>query len=638
MATVRYFTHNEVLFQFDDSAGRDPVELVDRTLELANSIDSGLRFKASDNRGDDVIRFRKPDEVSSVRKSYATLKDESGIGAKLTDFLRDLLHQEAEEQQPSPIASVRLHIEAPAVSNEPTQEEIDEQQKKIVAFLANIKALKDSDRISRDLGFQFASPNWLFVGKQGTMPTGGPGGRPSPVLPTAQGVFEQARHFRKDDFDILLSIYDGVFGIFGVATEDPEQINVVVLDTAHPREAVETAYEHFGKNKLLRELSKKLHITNAHELQIEFPHSDPRPDPALTKSTPQTKAQEKAQIEAIDYYKRYGGYPMPDHGLFIAGIIHDIAPTANIHLVEVLNNDGLGTLRSIMRGLSAIESGELRGSNGAHLIFDNHPLIVNMSFCIDFDIGELTQPVKKPAQDNVPNDNTSPVENPLFEYELLMWSLQSLLSPLNRLQGLPHDKKDLFEAIKGAKRRRNVVLIAAAGNEGDPDEQGQGQANPDEPSTPKALYPAAYDGVIGVGALDKAGHRAWYSNVADDPPAVGVSVFGGEAQPPADKTEPARLHSMSKSQDALQGLYISGSYPGEDGKPDPNTKNESGFAWWSGTSFATAIVSGLMANVAKRGFSLGDAWVDAGDFIAFATLLNGKTSEDEPILRITQEG
>ncbi len=44
-------------------------------------------------------------------------------------------------------------------------------------------------------------------------------------------------------------------------------------------------------------------------------------------------------------------YWMYDHGLFVAGIIHTIAREAQLHLIEVLNWFGVGTLETIARGL-----------------------------------------------------------------------------------------------------------------------------------------------------------------------------------------------------------------------------------------------------------------------------------------------
>jgi hypothetical protein len=49
-------------------------------------------------------------------------------------------------------------------------------------------------------------------------------------------------------------------------------------------------------------------------------------------------------------------YNMVNHGLFIAGIIHSIAPAAEIHLYEVLNPEGVGDLKSIALGLSKVLS------------------------------------------------------------------------------------------------------------------------------------------------------------------------------------------------------------------------------------------------------------------------------------------
>ena len=54
----------------------------------------------------------------------------------------------------------------------------------------------------------------------------------------------------------------------------------------------------------------------------------------------------------MDYHLNQHEYPMPDHGLFVAGIIHSIAPKAQIHLIEGLNTYGVGTFETFANAIA----------------------------------------------------------------------------------------------------------------------------------------------------------------------------------------------------------------------------------------------------------------------------------------------
>jgi subtilisin family serine protease len=60
--------------------------------------------------------------------------------------------------------------------------------------------------------------------------------------------------------------------------------------------------------------------------------------------------------------------------------------------------------------------------------------------------------------------------------------------------------------------QKGVILVAATGNSG----------------SSTVLYPAAFPGVIGVGATDQSNHLAWFSNTGEgvDVVAPGVSIYG----------------------------------------------------------------------------------------------------------------
>jgi len=117
-------------------------------------------------------------------------------------------------------------------------------------------------------------------------------------------------------------------------------------------------------------------------------------------------------------------------------------------------------------------------------------------------------------------------------------------------------------SVKRPKQGRSddAVLVAAAGNE----------------ATSVPMYPAALKGVIGVGALDLAGTaRAAFSNFG---PWVDCCAIGEQ----------------------VLGPYVTGM-----GGPMPDGSQAAfkGWADWSGTSFATPYVSGLIAATIAAGIS-----------------------------------
>jgi subtilisin family serine protease len=117
----------------------------------------------------------------------------------------------------------------------------------------------------------------------------------------------------------------------------------------------------------------------------------------------------------------------------------------------------------------------------------------------------------------------------------------------------------------------NCLVIAAAGNDSRiPVETNKARMEP--------RLPARFDTVLGVAATTSNPRQpARYSNVGDEGELGDhVATFGGNS---SDALEP---------EDGVIGIY-SGEFP--DGRP-----NETGWAFWSGTSFATGIMSGIAAN------------------------------------------
>jgi subtilisin family serine protease len=137
----------------------------------------------------------------------------------------------------------------------------------------------------------------------------------------------------------------------------------------------------------------------------------------------------------------------------------------------------------------------------------------------------------------------------------LSWCVFPLQHPRLAPNDLPRHPPILIGDAVDYALDKGVAVVAAAGNAGSPDR----------------TYPAAFEGVLSVGGLDRSGQRASWSNYGD-----WVDVWA-----PAE-------HLWAK--------YVAGTEL-EENDPDGNieTWEEGQWASWSGTSFATALVSGQLA-------------------------------------------
>ena len=160
-----------------------------------------------------------------------------------------------------------------------------------------------------------------------------------------------------------------------------------------------------------------------------------------------------------------------EHGLFVAGLIHAVAPQSQIQLVRVLNEYGCGDLFALNEALFQFVAGierDRKALGGA---------VINLS------LG-----VHKPGPEDIEAQETSPilVEDPLE-------SLRAAIS-------LAHS--------------RGVVIVAASGND---------SYLEDSPLAPQV--PAAYPFVVGVSASNINRQRACFSNWGD------VAAPGGDGGP-----------------------------------------------------------------------------------------------------------
>lgn len=304
-------------------------------------------------------------------------------------------------------------------------------------------------------------------------------------------------------------------------------VDVYVLDSIPLADSWKTALAPEHQSDYLRDLLRKLSIQTASDLGVVLP----------------------------DSHHEIAGhlYEMSDHGLFIAGLIHDAAPEANIYLLEVLNKFGVGTMTSLLAGLNAIPTRTER------------PTIINCSLMMSARSSMLIQ--KFPNWKRLRDAEMNPRARQFGDKEQRLPQnryLAALMQPLEKL---------IRRRVEILNRNRCVRIVAAAGNDGR-----QGEARP------AARYPAAFPDVIGVSALDNRGKPAVYSNFADNPLSDGVATFGG-ATDEVNSTQADEINGIA-------GVYLA-AFP--DGSPS------SGTARWAGTSFAAGVISGLLAKLVASG-------------------------------------
>jgi hypothetical protein len=248
-------------------------------------------------------------------------------------------------------------------------------------------------------------------------------------------------------------------------------------------------------------------------------------------------------------------YPIPDHGLFVAGLIHGLAPRAPISLDPALDEMGRGDLSLLLLGLQRVLASKK----------PEDPQIINLS------LGFRPHPARLPAAWyglRRPHDRSYQPHLELSEPQR-----DGRWVAANRGQiGRTVDLLEVGMRELGAYLSlNNCLIIAAAGN----DSLAQVEARQ---ARMEPRLPARLDTVLGVAATTTNPRQASrYSNVGDERELGDhVATFGGNA---SDGLEP---------EDGVMGVY-SGEFP-------DNQPNETGWAFWSGTSFATGIMSGIAAN------------------------------------------
>jgi hypothetical protein len=359
---------------------------------------------------------------------------------------------------------------------------------------------------------------------------GSPGSLPAPVLPGT--VRRGARRWRYQPVPDSLRPTDG-------ATPIP----IAVLDTR-----VDLAQAHARGEQLRASAGNEQLLETVAWLQQ---HDVP------SEALSQRELDEVARLHAVPDPDEPRPYHMPDHGLFVSGLIHDLAPRTPLTLLPALDDTGAGDLSLLLAALREVldrKQPDAPQIINLSLGFRPHPAHLAAAWH-GFDLPDPTY--RRAAVMFDQNHDQRWAAGHAHEVARRSDQLQAGLSELGRYLSL-----------------NNCLVVAAAGNDSEP---GHLRLDP--------RLPARFETVLGVAATTRDSKKpASYSNVGDER-RIGdhVATFGGER---GSGFEPV---------DGVVGIYA-GDFPTQgSGRAAP--ENATGWAHWSGTSFATALVTGIAANV-----------------------------------------
>ena len=393
-----------------------------------------------------------------------------------------------------------------------------------------------------------ATPNWLTSTAQIGYTGGGPGSVPEPgPLTPAPADFSR---FEFDHPDVARLVGEQRTAVARQGEQVP--VVVAVLDTCPTATSVvakgKALRDQGRENWLLREVIEHVHLDDPVFYDADYErHFLANWGPKLPWGA-----------DPADTDPGTTHYEMPDHGLFAAGIIRDIAPGAEIHLIRALDKRGVGDLLGLAQILRLLPDTLLGVSNG------ERRLVVNLSLMVDL----------------------PPAEGLLdFWFSRSASSLPTLRARWTDICATLNIIQIALEVVVAwLGKRPDVLVVAAAGNDGQQYRQ-----------RPAPALPARYDTVLGVAALSAADAPSRYSNRGDFVVlGNGVAVYGGdvEAAPPGGLGQIATR--ADGRPDGVVGIFSAATLPLH-GAP-----NNTGWAYWAGTSFATPVISALAANLWAR--------------------------------------
>jgi hypothetical protein len=359
-----------------------------------------------------------------------------------------------------------------------------------------------------------------------------------------------------------------------------KDVTVFVLDTLPQSDRIKTAADDAGDhNVLLKEMVAGKKDTDPYDARPPAINLNYSFDNLIPSSADSAKTGK-------DIYGRLVGFSMEDHGLAIAGIIRDLAPDANIECIRVLNDYGVGDLHTLLSALDYIYKRVSDHGESFKL-----PVVINLSL------------VLMPPEHDIHDGSLPGIDDIISESKEVLYSILD-------------------------QAGSNAIFIASAGNDSDTRDV---QMNPTEVRF-SARYPAAFADdkvhpiarMIPVGAVNMERTATIYSNY---PGASGVATYGGELPRPNPWLPSAITHGITHVDDtspidAIRGIYTGEKYPAlsvNDDYPDRmngtqmenpqqgvvvdypmyGAPNTCAWAYWSGTSYATPIISALAARIVE---------------------------------------
>jgi hypothetical protein len=370
-------------------------------------------------------------------------------------------------------------------------------------------------------------PNWLVTAAPQLYSEGGPAvpPRPAPQLDLAAAAnLPVGWHVSFVDKEL------------SVVANDAEDVTVAILDTSqHPDRLMSASMRpEFKRNRLLQRLAGDLRSENG-SLEIEYNRY-----PIISHVR-----------TGRDFYNQPAYYNMPDHGVFVTGLIRDIAPGAHIRLIRILNDYGGADLYNLFAALTDLELELVSGSI--------RRLVINLSLNIMPDVRRL----------------------PYIWFDHRQWPSTQLAGAMRVLEHIEVGLRLLFESLYA----HDVLIVSAAGNDSYlVNKQAQ------KPRPPRA--PARYETTLSVASVNSRYMPSVFANAACMPSSnTGVATFGGDSD---------GLMDVNGLPEAVRGVYIAPTFPGGE-------QNLSGWADWSGSSFSTAIISGLGAHLMALDWPLPNA-------------------------------
>ncbi len=547
-------------------------------LELKTDQQNAIRLTFLDERDNPI-----PDGETDLSFNSVNAGDGSTLPrAVYLIGLKEAIKKDFGEIQTSIIGFFHL-IQEPVRGDSKNQ-----NNRALIPIIVNTLNGKVLDLNKNSMRIEFAAPTWVCGGSQVTQ--GCPLTPPAPVKDACVSY-----HIELPDLD-------------GILQSECDEVTVFILDAIPERIVITNAAQNAGNTNGL------LHNVNE-TVTFDYGQMSGVQGYFLMQHT-------NGSAVGKDVYGEHYPILISDHGLFIAGIVRDIAPDANIECIRVLNDLCVGDMPTLLGALTKIYNRVLSTNPDTNQPGDlfGKPVVINLSLVI---------PTDDQAQNNGITLSTIQAGLPTSGFDNI------LSEPLQQT----------LQSLAGA----GVIIVASAGNEGDEREMTAGTLRP------KALYPASLsdsiENIISVGAVTKNGTAASYSCY---PGSHSIGAWGGElpAVVPPNPGDPGSDHPQVTFDDAPIGIYSSILYPPLSAVPAVppeqyyTPSDQSGWAYWIGTSFATPIVSAVAARILQSKKQAGNpdsvytilkGLIPPGQVTHWDHLDPNNGTADGPMLRVEQK-